>query len=143
MIRFAIEIKTINGLEQSVESCMLEAQLQLIGLNAFNTSNSPPFITNNSPPVVLTNLAKSHCVLYWAHKDDGWGYLYTLLYYSIFYSSAKLFGRYVETLDGCGYQQCMFSVTDEEPAPHSTASSYQGIILLASLLGALAVSLIV
>mmetsp|Transcript_25465 Transcript_25465/g.48241 ORF Transcript_25465/g.48241 Transcript_25465/m.48241 type:complete len:108 (-) Transcript_25465:184-507(-) len=75
MIRFAIEIKTINGLEQSVESCMLEAQLQLIGLNAFNTSNSPPFITNNSPPVVLTNLAKSHCVLYWAHKDDGWGYV--------------------------------------------------------------------
>ena len=46
---------------------MFEAQLQLIGLNAFNTSNSPP--------VVLSDLAKTHCVLYLAYKDDGWGYV--------------------------------------------------------------------
>lgn len=67
MVRLAIEIKTVNYLKQSVDGCMLEAQLQLIGLNAFNTSNSPP--------VVLTNLAKTHCVLYLAYKDDGWGYV--------------------------------------------------------------------
>ena len=63
MVRFAIEIKTVNGLNKSADSGMFEAQLQLIGLNAFNTSNSPP--------VLLTNLAKSHCVLFLAYKGDG------------------------------------------------------------------------
>ena len=52
MVSFAIEIKTTEALANSHDGCMLEAQLQLIGLNAFNTLRSPP--------VVLTNLAKIH-----------------------------------------------------------------------------------
>lgn len=66
MIKFAIEIKTVAGYKQSTSGCMREAQLQLIGLNAFNT--------NNSPPVILTNLANKHQVVY-LDKDQEWRYL--------------------------------------------------------------------
>lgn len=55
-VKFVVEIKTVNGYRQSQSGCIREAQLQLIGLNAFNT--------NNSPPVVLSNLAKTHQVLW-------------------------------------------------------------------------------
>lgn len=65
MIKFAIEIKTVAGYHQSKTGCMGEAQLQLIGLNAFNT--------NCSPPVVLTNLASIHEVVYLA-VDEEWQY---------------------------------------------------------------------
>jgi len=65
MVKFVVEIKTVNGYRQSQTGCMREAQLQLIGLNAFNT--------NNSPPVVLSNLATTHQVLYLA-KDEHWNY---------------------------------------------------------------------
>eukprot|EP00523_Entomoneis_sp_CCMP467_P003480 CAMPEP_0168764528 /NCGR_PEP_ID=MMETSP0724-20121128/24918_1 /TAXON_ID=265536 /ORGANISM="Amphiprora sp., Strain CCMP467" /LENGTH=332 /DNA_ID=CAMNT_0008813751 /DNA_START=45 /DNA_END=1043 /DNA_ORIENTATION=+ len=67
MVRIAIEIKTTNGYKQSVDGCMGEAQLQLIGLNAFNT--------NHTPPVLLSNLAKTHFVLYLDYSDDGWSYV--------------------------------------------------------------------
>lgn len=67
MVRIAIEIKTTNGYRQSVDGCMFEAQLQLIGLNAFNT--------NHTPPVLLSNLAKTHFVLYLDYRDDGWSYV--------------------------------------------------------------------
>ena len=68
MVSFAIEIKTTKALEKSHDGCMLEAQLQLIGLNAFNTSSSPP--------VVLTNLARTHKVLYLEYKEgEQWGYV--------------------------------------------------------------------
>lgn len=63
MIKFAIEIKTVAGYQQSKTGCMSEAQLQLIGLNAFNT--------NCSPPVVLTNLARTHEVVYLAVDEEG------------------------------------------------------------------------
>ena len=65
MVKFVIEIKTVTGYRQSQTGCMREAQLQLIGLNAFNT--------NNSPPVVLSNLARVHQVLY-LDTDDDWNY---------------------------------------------------------------------
>ena len=65
MVKFVVEIKTEHGYQQSQTGCMREAQLQLIGLNAFNT--------NNSPPVVLSNLAKNHQVLY-LDKDEHWNY---------------------------------------------------------------------
>ncbi|KAL3904566.1 MAG: hypothetical protein SGILL_010016 [Bacillariaceae sp.] len=67
MVQFAIEIKTVEGLNQSQDGCLLEAQLQLIGLNAFNVFGSPP--------VVLTNLARTHQVLYLDYKEDGWTYV--------------------------------------------------------------------
>ena len=63
MVQFAIEIKTVTGLNQSQDGCMFEAQLQLIGLNVFNVFGSPP--------VVLTNLATSHHVFYLDYKEDG------------------------------------------------------------------------
>ena len=65
MIKFVIEIKTVAGYKQSTTGCMREAQLQLIGLNAFNT--------NCSPPVVLSNLARTHQVVYLT-VDDDWKY---------------------------------------------------------------------
>jgi len=65
MVKFVVEIKTPDGYRQSQTGCMGEAQLQLIGLNAFNT--------NNSPPVVLSDLAKTHKVLF-LDKDDDWNY---------------------------------------------------------------------
>ena len=68
MVSFAIEIKTVKAWEKSHDGCMLEAQLQLIGLNAFNTAGSPP--------VVLTNLAKTHTVLFLEYKEgEQWGYV--------------------------------------------------------------------
>ncbi|CAB9530179.1 hypothetical protein (Partial), partial [Seminavis robusta] len=67
MVKFAVEIKTTEGLRRSQDGCLFEAQLQLIGLNAFNV-----FV---SPPVVLTNLVRTHQVLYLAYKDDCWGYV--------------------------------------------------------------------
>ena len=67
MVEFAIEIKTVASLQQSQDGCLLEAQLQLIGLNAFNTLKSPP--------VVLSNLAKTHHVVYLDYNQDGWSYV--------------------------------------------------------------------
>lgn len=67
MVRLAIEIKTTSGYMQSADGCVFEAQLQLIGPNAFNT--------NHSPPVVLSNLAKTHSVFYLAYDNDGWSYI--------------------------------------------------------------------
>ena len=67
MVKFAVEIKTTQGLRKSQDGCLFEAQLQLIGLNAFNAIRSPP--------VVLTNLVGTHHVLYLAYKQDGWGYV--------------------------------------------------------------------
>ena len=68
MVSFAIEIKTVKAWRKSHDGCMLEAQLQLIGLNAFNTAGSPP--------VVLTNLAKAHTVLFLEYKEgEQWGYV--------------------------------------------------------------------
>ena len=67
MVKFAVEIKTTEGFRKSQDGCLLEAQLQLIGLNAFNVIGSPP--------VVLTDLARIHEVLYLAYKNDGWGYV--------------------------------------------------------------------
>ena len=64
-VKFVVEIKTVTGYRQSQTGCMREAQLQLIGLNAFNT--------NNSPPVVLSNLARVHQVLY-LDTDEDWNY---------------------------------------------------------------------
>jgi hypothetical protein len=65
MVKFAVEIKTVKGYSGSSSGCLREAQLQLIGLNAFNT--------NCSPPVVLTNLAGAHKVLY-LEADQNWEY---------------------------------------------------------------------
>lgn len=65
MVKFAIELKTVEGYRQSTTGCMREAQLQLIGLNAFNTLSSPP--------VLLSNLAKKHQVVY-LDKDEDWNY---------------------------------------------------------------------
>ena len=67
MVEVAIEIKTVAGLQHSEDGCLLEAQLQLIGLNAFNTLKSPP--------VVLSNLAKTHHVVYLDYNQDGWSYV--------------------------------------------------------------------
>ena len=67
MVQVAIEIKTVNGLNQSQDGCLFEVQLQLIGLNVFNVFGSPP--------VVLTNLARTHLVLYLDYKEDGWSYI--------------------------------------------------------------------
>jgi len=65
MIKFVVEIKTVYGYQQSQTGCMREAQLQVIGLNAFNT--------HSSPPVVLSNLAKTHKVVY-LDVDSEWRY---------------------------------------------------------------------
>jgi hypothetical protein len=65
MVKFAIELKTVEGYRQSSTGCLREAQLQLIGLNAFNT--------HSSPPVLLSNLAQTHQVVYLA-KDADWNY---------------------------------------------------------------------
>ena len=65
MVKFAIELKTKEGYNKSTTGCVREAQLQLIGLNAFNT--------HSSPPVLLSNLAKIHQVFYLA-KDEDWNY---------------------------------------------------------------------
>mmetsp|Transcript_27119 Transcript_27119/g.38418 ORF Transcript_27119/g.38418 Transcript_27119/m.38418 type:complete len:384 (+) Transcript_27119:37-1188(+) len=67
MVLVAIEIKTPSAYKQSKDGSMIEAQLQLIGLNAFNT--------DHSPPVVLSNLAQTHFVIYLAYGDDGWSYV--------------------------------------------------------------------
>jgi hypothetical protein len=66
MVKFVIELKTVYGYERSQTGCMRECQLQLIGLNAFNT--------NCSPPVVLSNLARKHQVIY-LDADDEWQYV--------------------------------------------------------------------
>ena len=65
MVKFVVEVKTVYGYQQSQTGCMRECQLQLIGLNAFNT--------NCSPPVVLSNLAQKHQVLY-LDADEDWRY---------------------------------------------------------------------
>ena len=65
MVKFVVELKTENGYRQSQTGCMRECQLQLIGLNAFNT--------NCSPPVVLSNLAGKHQVVY-LDADEEWRY---------------------------------------------------------------------
>ena len=64
-VKFVVEIKTVTGYRQSQTGCRREAQLQVIGLNAFNT--------NNSPPVVLSDLARVHQVLY-LDTDQDWNY---------------------------------------------------------------------
>ena len=63
MVKFAIEIETVEGYSASSSGCLREAQLQWIGLNAFNT--------NCSPPVILTNLAGMHKVFY-LEADPNW-----------------------------------------------------------------------
>ena len=55
-MKFAIEIKTVDGMRLSKSGCQREAMIQLIGLNASNE--------RNSPPVVLTNLVGIHSVLF-------------------------------------------------------------------------------
>lgn len=65
MVKFVIELKTVHGYQQTQSGCMHECQLQLIGLNAFNT--------NCSPPVVLSNLARKHQVVF-LDADDQWQY---------------------------------------------------------------------
>ena len=65
MVKFVVEVKTVYGYQQSQTGCMRECQLQLIGLNAFNT--------NCSPPVVLSNLAWKHQVVY-LDADEEWRY---------------------------------------------------------------------
>ena len=65
MVKFVVELKTVYGYQQSQTGCMRECQLQLIGLNAFNT--------NCSPPVVLSNLARKHQVIY-LDADEEWRY---------------------------------------------------------------------
>ena len=66
MVKFVVEVKTVYGYQQSQSGCMRECQLQLIGLNAFNT--------NCSPPVVLSNLAGKHQVVY-LDADGEWRYV--------------------------------------------------------------------
>ena len=67
MVKFAIELKTVKGYrQQSTTGCMREAQLQLVGLNAFNT--------HSSPPVLLSNLAKTHQEVVYLDKDEEWKY---------------------------------------------------------------------
>ena len=66
MVKFVVEVKTVYGYQQSQTGCMRECQLQLIGLNAFNT--------NCSPPVVLSNLARKHQVVY-LDADGEWRYV--------------------------------------------------------------------
>jgi len=56
MVDFAIEVKTVESMRKNKQSCELEAMLQVIGLNISNQLKAPP--------VVLTNLAKTHSVLY-------------------------------------------------------------------------------
>ena len=68
MASFAIEMKTNKALQNSSDGCMLEAQLQLIGLNAFNTVKSPP--------MGLTNLARTSTVLYLEYNQGvKWRYI--------------------------------------------------------------------
>lgn len=64
MVQCAIEMKTVAWYDQSRNGCLFETQLQLIGLNAFNVFRSTP--------VVLTNLTRTHQVLYLDYKEDGW-----------------------------------------------------------------------
>jgi len=58
MVKFAIEVKTINGMRAVADErqSLREAFLQLIGLNIGND--------NKSPAVILTNLNSKHYVLY-------------------------------------------------------------------------------
>jgi hypothetical protein len=65
MIKFVVEVKTVHSYKKSQTGCMRECQLQLIGLNAYNT--------NCSPPVVLSNLDLIHKVLY-LDVDEEWRY---------------------------------------------------------------------
>jgi hypothetical protein len=68
MVSVAVEIKTVAGYNASKDACTREAMLQLIGLNAFNTARSPT--------VVLSNLAKTHRVLYLAQREvETWKYV--------------------------------------------------------------------
>ena len=62
MVKFAVEIKTTEGFRKSQDGCLFEAQLQLIGLNAFNVIGSPP--------VVLTNLARIPLLSILLNKRD-------------------------------------------------------------------------
>lgn len=56
MVKFAIEVKTVEGMKKSKSGSRSEAVVQLIGLNADNPVRSPP--------VILTNLALTHTVFY-------------------------------------------------------------------------------
>jgi hypothetical protein len=60
-VDFAIEVKTPSQMQSSKSKCVREAALQLIGLNAENHQWTPA--------VILTNLVKTHLVLYL--KKDG------------------------------------------------------------------------
>ena len=55
-MKFAIEIKTADGMRSSKSGCQRESLVQLIGLNASNE--------RNSPPVILTNLVGVHTVFF-------------------------------------------------------------------------------
>lgn len=56
MTTVLIEIKTVAGMSGSGSNCRREAIVQLIGANAANTTHAPP--------VVVSNLARTHFVLY-------------------------------------------------------------------------------
>jgi hypothetical protein len=56
MVKFAVEVKTVEGMRKSKSGSRSESLVQLIGLNADNPVRSPP--------VLLTNLASTHSVFY-------------------------------------------------------------------------------
>jgi hypothetical protein len=63
MVDFAIEVKTDKSMQgKKQHACELEAMMQVIGLNTCNTIKAPP--------VVLTNLVKTHSVLYLDRVDE-------------------------------------------------------------------------
>jgi len=91
MVKFVVEVKTVYGYQQSQTGCMRECQLQLIGLNAFNT--------NCSPPVVLSNLARKHQVVY-LDADEEWRY-------AIKVQDCESFGAAIHFADALSNRDCI------------------------------------
>jgi hypothetical protein len=91
MVKFVVELKTVFGYHQSETGCMRECQLQLIGLNAYNT--------NCSPPVVLSNLAQKHQVIY-LDANEQWQY-------AIKVQDCKSFAAAIHFADVLSNQDCI------------------------------------
>jgi hypothetical protein len=101
MVKFAIEVKTVEGMKKSKTGSKTEAIVQLIGLNASNSARSPP--------VILTNLAQTHSVLYLDLVRE------VPVQYSVMEQSCDSFAAAVHfAMDKCEQQ-----ITDEFSRPPS------------------------
>ena len=111
--RYCIEVKTAEEMRRDINECLREAFLQLIGLNAYNPSESPA--------VVLTDLTKLHYVLFLTKESNMGGYplKYNLNIY-LFSEFARALW-FAEMHLGSRIPCCMHLFTFLQATPESTS----------------------